>query len=360
MDGGRDGDRGALLSIVVPVLDEEETVGPFLDALAPAIERVRARQPFALGAEVVFVDDGSRDRTVEVVRARRLAGGTIRLVKLSRNFGKDSALAAGLAHARGDMVVPMDVDLQDPPELLERMVEAWREGAFIVNAVRVDRSSDGWFKRRSAATFYRVFNRLSAYPLHTDVGDFRLLDRRVVDTLVAMPERVRFTKGLFAWLGYAPVTIEYARPPRSAGATKWKAWSLWNFALDGITGSTTLPLRVWTYAGGALALAAVGYAAIIVVRTLLYGVDTPGYASLMTVILVLSAIQLVALGILGEYIGRIAIEVRQRPLYLVEAVQEIDEDGVARPAGLAEAARPASLAGPVRPASLAEPARGRP
>jgi glycosyltransferase involved in cell wall biosynthesis len=327
-----------VLSIVVPVLDEEDTVGPFVAAIAPVIERVRAEQVPGLVAEVVFVDDGSRDRTVERVRETRLPGGTVRLVKLSRNFGKDSALAAGLAHARGDAVVPMDVDLQDPPEVLPRMVEAWRGGARIVNAVRADRSSDTWFKRKSAETFYRLFNRFSMYPLHANVGDFRLLDRIVVDALNAMPERVRFMKGLFSWLGYAPVNVEYRREARTIGTTKWKAWSLWNFALDGITGSTTLPLRIWSYAGGLLALAAVVYAGVIIVDTLVYGVDVPGYASLMSVLLILSAIQLVALGILGEYIGRIAIEVRQRPLFLVESVQDFAETEEDRPRSLAAAA----------------------
>jgi glycosyltransferase involved in cell wall biosynthesis len=221
----------------------------------------------------------------------------------------------------------MDVDLQDPPGILPDMVAAWMGGAKIVNAVRADRSTDGWVKRMGARAFYAVFDRLATYPVHPNVGDCRLLDREVVDVVNRMPERVRFMKGLFSWLGYRPVEIPYHREARAAGESKWKLWALWNFALDGITGSTTLPLRIWTYFGGAMAVLALGFATWIVLRTLIWGVDVPGYASLMVVVLTLSAINLVALGILGEYIGRIAVEVRQRPLYLVDTVEEIDAAG---------------------------------
>ena len=311
-----------LLSIVVPVFNEAEIVDLFLARLEPALEKARAALGPGGRSEIVFVDDGSVDGTAERIAGRIRPGAGVRLVKLSRNFGKDAALAAGLAHASGDAVVPMDADLQDPPELLERMVAAWRDGARVVNAVRLDRLSDDWFKRTSARLFYGLFNRLSTYPLTPDVGDFRLLDRSAVAVVNQMPERIRFMKGLFSWIGFKQVAIGYTRAPRASGQSKWRPWSLWNFALDGITGSTTLPLRIWTYAGATIAVAALAYAAVVVVRTLVAGVDVPGYASLLTVVLTLGALNLLALGMIGEYVGRIAVEVRARPLYVVEAVIE--------------------------------------
>ncbi len=318
----------ALLSIVVPVFNEADVIALFLARLEPALAEARAGLGPGGRTEIVFVDDGSLDDTAARVAAHVRPGAGIRLVKLSRNFGKDAALAAGLAHARGDAVVPMDVDLQDPPELLARMVAAWRGGAKVVNAVRNDRQADGWFKRSSARLFYRLYNRLAAYPIAADVGDFRLLDKSAVAVLNQMPERIRFMKGLFGWIGFKQATIAYSRAPRVGGTSKWRAWSLWNFALDGITGSTTLPLRIWTYVGITIALGALLYAAFIVVRTLATGIDVPGYASLLTVMLTMGALNLLALGIIGEYVGRIAVEVRARPLYVVEEVVDPDEPPV--------------------------------
>jgi glycosyltransferase involved in cell wall biosynthesis len=308
------------LSLVVPVLNEEQAIPIFLDRI-----RLLAGQlgNLDMKLEVIFVDDGSRDMTVHRILSARSDGFQIRLVKLSRNFGKDSALAAGLAHATGQAVIPLDVDLQDPPELIPLMVDAWKNGAKIVNAKRKSRASDSLFKRTTSRWFYKVFNRLSDYPLREDVGDFRLFDRQVVDILNEMPERVRFMKGMFAWVGFEPVTIEYERPKRSAGNSKWKAWNLWNFALDGITGSTTLPLRAWTYVGFTIAFLALLLAARLVVNVLIYGIDVPGYASLMVVTLLLGASNLIAVGILGEYLGRVSIEVRQRPIYIVDSVTDV-------------------------------------
>lgn len=314
--------RAPLLSIVVPVFNEAEVVDVFLARLEPALEKACAALGPGGRSEIVFVDDGSVDGTAERIAERIRPGAGVRLVKLSRNFGKDAALAAGLAHARGDAIVPMDADLQDPPELLERMVTAWRDGAKVVNAVRSDRLSDSWFKRTSARLFYGLFNRLSTYPLAPDVGDFRLLDRSAVAVVNQMPERIRFMKGLFSWIGFKQLTIGYVRTPRAGGESKWRPWSLWNFALDGITGSTTLPLRIWTYAGATIAVGALVYAGVVVVRTLVTGIDVPGYASLLTVVLTLGALNLLALGTIGEYVGRIAVEVRARPLYVIEAVIE--------------------------------------
>lgn len=315
--------RGRCVSVIVPVFNEEEAIPHFAAAMTPVIEQVKEQLGPHGTVEVIFVDDGSRDRTAERVLALTNLPARVRLLQLSRNFGKDNALAAGLAAACGDAVVPMDVDLQDPPELLTKMVSAWLGGAKMVNAVRVDRSLDGAFKRISANAFYRVYNWLGDAPLQPNVGDFRLLDRQVVDILNQMPERVRFMKGMFSWVGYAPAQVEYVRPERAAGQTKWKVWSLWNFALDGITGSTTLPLRIWTYFGGVVAFGALIFALVIVVRTLVYGADVPGYASLMVVVLIIGAFNMIALGILGEYVGRVVIEVRQRPLYVVRDQHEV-------------------------------------
>lgn len=312
-----------LLSLVVPVFNEAESIDLFVARLTPVLAKLGDPLGAAVQSEIVFVDDGSTDRTADVITRTGASSCRVQLVRLSRNFGKDAALAAGLAHARGDAVIPMDVDLQDPPELLPQMVKAWRNGAMIVNAVRTDRSNDSWAKRRSAEAFYNCINRLTNYPVPRDVGDFRLLDRRVVDHLNTMEERIRFNKGMVAWMGYETADVPYARPAREAGTTKWKAWSLWNFALDGITGSSTLPLRIWSYIGGLLAVFAVIYAISIVIKTLVVGVDEPGYASIMVVVLTLGSANLIALGILGEYVGRISIEVRRRPLYLVDQVLDI-------------------------------------
>lgn len=310
--------KGPLISIVVPVLNEEEAVPLFVAAIEPVLAEVRGLLGAGARTEIVFVDDGSTDATCDVVAGLPPSPTAVALVSLSRNFGKDAALSAGLDHAKGDAVVPMDVDLQDPPELLVQMVEAWRSGALVVNAVRGDRMADSWLKRKTSECFYALYNKLTSQPIPPNVGDYRLLDRRVLDHIREMPERVRFMKGLFSWVGFSPVEIVYQRPARVAGATKWRGWSLWNFALDGITGSTTLPLRIWSYLGGMVALCALLYAAYITVRTFIFGADVPGYASLMVALLTLSGVNMIALGVLGEYIGRIAIEVRSRPLYIVK------------------------------------------
>ncbi len=314
------------LTIVVPVYDEEDAVGLFLSQLTPVLDKIQALFKPDDGIELLFVDDGSTDKTLEKLQGEYINGCLVRVIKLSRNFGKDAAMAAGLKYARGNAVVTIDVDLQDPPGVLLTMVCAWLDGAKVVSAVRTDRSSDTWLKRKTASFFYAVYNKLARRPIQPNAGDFCLIDREVVTALNDMPERVRFMKGLYAWVGYSPVRIEYCRGVRVAGQTKWRYWSLWNFALDGITGSTTLPLRIWSYGGVALALLAFFYAVFIIIRTFIYGIDTPGYASLMVVVLVLGAVNFIALGIIGEYIGRIAVEVRKRPLYLVEDVIDISKD----------------------------------
>ena len=313
---------GSLISLVVPVFNEEDVLADFFARIEPVARDIIATFDRIARVEVVFVDDGSRDRTVELILAHRSDVLDIKLVRLSRNFRKDNALAAGLIHSGGDAVIPMDVDLQDPPEVIEQMILAWQDGAKIVNAKRATRDKDTFLKRTTSQMFYKVINRLSDYPIEPNVGDFRLFDRQVVDVLNEMPERVRFMKGMFAWVGFAPVTVEYNRDERTAGESKWNYWKLWNFALDGITGSTTLPIRAWSYFGACVAIFAVLFGIYLILRTLIFGVDVPGYASLMVITLFLGACNLIALGMLGEYIGRLTVETKKRPIFVVDQVIE--------------------------------------
>jgi glycosyltransferase involved in cell wall biosynthesis len=305
------------LSIVIPVYNEQESISLFLDAARPAVAQALALIGPDARAEYLFVNDGSSDRTGDVLSILARLNDDVRVVSLSRNFGKEAALAAGIDQARGQAVIPIDVDLQDPPALIVDMVRHWLAGAQVVNARRADRSSDGWFKRTSARGFYRLLNRLSDYPIPENVGDFRLLDRQAVDVVKRLGESARFNKGLFSWVGFRVATVDYARAPRGAGATKWRLGRLWALAVDGITASTTMPLRIWSYVGGAIALLAFGYAAFLIAHTLITGVDTPGYASIMVAVLGLGGLNLLSLGIIGEYLGRVAREVRQRPLYVI-------------------------------------------
>lgn len=306
-----------LISIVVPVYNEEESVGHFAARIRAVVAESWPSGEIAPRFEIVFVDDGSRDATAAVVKAMCRVDHAIKLVSLSRNFGKEAALSAGLRVASGDAVIPMDVDLQDPPELIREMIDLWRGGAQIVNAKRVDRSQDSFLKRTTSRLFYRTINTLAEHPIAVDVGDFRLLDRSAVSVLNEMTERCRFNKGLFSWIGFRTETVEYARPARQSGSTKWRVSRLVALALDGITASTTFPLRMWTMIGALIALAAFGYAAFLVGYTLISGAGTPGYASIMVAVLFLGGLNLFSLGLMGEYIGRIAVQVRGRPLYIV-------------------------------------------
>jgi glycosyltransferase involved in cell wall biosynthesis len=303
-----------LLSLVVPVFNEEESIDLYLDTVPPLMERDGFR------FEIVFVNDGSRDNTLGRLLDRSALDGRIRVVNLSRNFGKEAALTAGIDHAKGDVIVPMDIDLQDPPELIEPFMARWREGYDIVYGVRSQRAWDTAAKRLSAGWFYRVFNSMSPVRIPENVGDFRLVDRRAVDVLRQLPERNRFMKGLFAWVGFNAIGVPYERPPRAAGTSKFNLWRLWNFALDGVVSFSTAPLRAWFYVGVVIAAIAVLYALFIVTRVLLFGIDTPGYASLLIAVLLMGAIQLLSLGIIGEYLGRLFLEVKGRPIYVVEGV----------------------------------------
>ena len=307
------------LSLVVPVLNEEDAVPIFIERVTPVLNDLK------ISYEILFVDDGSTDRTAEVIRESAARDPAVRLVRLTRNFGKEAALTAGLDFARGDGVIPMDVDLQDPPALIPDFVRLWREGYDVVYGQRVERGSDTATKRASAGLFYRIFNRVSAQKIEPNVGDFRLMSRDVVEATRQLRELNRFMKGLFAWVGFRSIGVPYTRTQRSAGTTKFNYWKLWNFALDGVTSFSTAPLRIWTYVGMTVALLAVIYTAVILVQTLAFGRDVPGYASLMIVVLMLGAVQMVSLGVLGEYIGRLYMETKQRPVYLVQETVGLDQ-----------------------------------
>jgi len=315
---------GFALSLVVPMHNESEMCGIFFGRVVPILKDLTENY------EIICVNDGSRDDTLEILSSFHLRDPRIKIVNLSRNFGKEAALTAGLDYASGDAVIPIDADLQDPPELIPQLVERWQEGFDTVIAVRSDRQTDGYLKRTTANWFYRVIGKLSDVPIPANAGDFRLLDRTVLDALKRLPERRRFMKGLYAWVGFNPSTVEYSRLARVAGNTKWKFWGLWNFALEGIFSFTTLPLRIWTYVGLGTAIFSAGYGFYIVLRILIYGIDVPGYASLIVLLLFFSGMNMIGLGILGEYVGRIFSEVKQRPVYLVESVTGIDGSSNAR------------------------------
>lgn len=267
--------------------------------------------------EVVCVDDGSTDHTLASLILLAARDKRFRVVELSRNFGKEAALTAGIDATVGDAVIPIDSDLQDPPELIHSMLEQWRAGFEVVLARRIDRGSDSFMKRTTAGMFYRFHNRISHPKIPENVGDFRLMDRVAVDVLKSLPERQRFMKGLFAWVGFKSVTIDYVRNPRTAGTTKFSGWKLWNFALEGITSFSTAPLKFWVYIGAVGAVTTFLYGTYIVVRTLIHGIDVPGYASLLVAVLFFGSLQLMGIGVLGEYIGRIYMESKQRPLYVI-------------------------------------------
>lgn len=303
------------LSLVMPVKDEEAAIGPCLARLIPVIEEMA--DPAARSFEILFVDDGSSDATLEVIRKANAADPRIRCISLSRNFGKEAALSAGLDAARGKAVVPLDVDLQDPPEALPRMVTKWRDGFDVVYGVRDNRETDSLPKRITADFYYRAHNWLSDDKIPEHAGDFRLLDRRVVDVIRQMPERNRFMKGLFAWAGFRQAAVSYHREERKVGETKFNYWKLWTLAIDGITSASTVPLRIWSYLGALVAIGALAFAVFIIVRTLITGIEVPGYASLMVAILFLGGLQLLSLGVLGEYVGRILTETKGRPLYVI-------------------------------------------
>ena len=315
------------VSLVVPVYNEEQAVGVFYRSV---------RQEASLhehAVEIVFINDGSSDRTAEYAQALALADSHVVLINFSRNFGKEAALFAGLEYATGDAVIPMDVDLQDPVEVIPQLLAEWQKGADVVLAKRRDRTSDGYFKRRSASLFYHLLNRISYTHIEENVGDFRLMDRKVVDVIKALPEQQLFMKGVLSWAGFNVAIVEYDRAPRTLGQSKFNAWKLWNLALDGITSFSTLPLRLWSYIGGCISLLALVYAGYLVADKVLFGNNVPGYPSLMTAILFLGGVQLIGIGILGEYVGRIYMEAKHRPKYVVTDIIKTNAESHAPASG---------------------------
>ncbi|HEY2346024.1 MAG TPA: glycosyltransferase family 2 protein [Xanthomonadaceae bacterium] len=311
------------LTIVVAAYNEEAALPLLHERLRKVLDGLD--RP----ARMLYIDDGSRDRTWEVMLGLARDDPRTALLRLSRNFGKEAALTAGLDRVVEGAALVLDADGQDPPELIPEFVARWREGYDDVHGMRLEREGEGWFKRASAHAFYRVIGRLSRTPIPRDTGDFRLLSRRALDGLAQLRERGRFMKGLFAWVGYRQVALPYHRSPRLAGRSKFGFWKLWNFALEGITSFSTAPLRVATYLGLATALVAFLFGTYIVAKTLLWGDPVHGYPSLAALIVFLGGVQLMALGVIGEYLGRLYLEVKGRPLYLVDAWNPAAADGQA-------------------------------
>lgn len=300
------------ISLVVPVFNEEDTIPIFYKA-------VREYEPLKeYDVEIVFINDGSKDSTENIINALSISDNLVKSLSFTRNFGKEPALFAGLDHATGDAVIPIDVDLQDPIEVIPQLIEKWKDGADMVLAKRTDRSTDGHLKRKSAEMFYKLHNKISTPKIEENVGDFRLMSREIVENIQRLPERNLFMKGILSWVGGRTEVVEYSRAERCAGESKFNGWKLWNLALEGITSFSTFPLRIWTYIGLGVSVFAFLYAAWMIVDKLIWGNPVPGYPSLMTAILFLGGVQLIGIGVLGEYIGRIYIETKQRPKYILK------------------------------------------
>lgn len=305
------------ISILIPAYNEQEVLPALFDRLITLADATPKYQ-----FEFFFVNDGSRDATLETIKSQAKKDTRVAYLNLSRNFGKETAMIAGLDHVTGDATVIIDADLQDPPELIPQMIALWEEGYDDVFAKRKSRAGESWFKKKSSEWFYKILQKSTNIPIQQDTGDFRLLDKRCVEALRQFRESQRYTKGMFSWIGYKKKEILYDRDPRAAGETKWNYLKLANFAIDGITSFTTAPLRIASLFGGIISFAAFIYIIVIVARTLLIGTDLAGYPSMMAVILFLGGVQLLSLGIIGEYVGRIFNESKQRPLYFIEELHE--------------------------------------
>ncbi len=309
-----------LISVVVPAYNEQQVLPEFERRLSAVMESVDLRH------EIILVNDGSTDNTLDVMRGLKVGNKSIAILNLSRNFGKEIAMTAGIDHAKGDAIVVIDADLQDSPELIPEMVRLWKEGYDVVYAKRTSRKGETFLKKLTANLFYRLMQRVSHVKMPRNTGDFRLLSRRATDALKELREHHRFMKGLFAWIGYRQKEVEYVRDARYAGETKWNYWRLWNFALEGVTSFTTVPLKLATYVGFSVAVASLGFGVHIILNTLLFGNPVKGYPSLMVVISFLGGIQLMFIGVIGEYIGRMFDETKGRPLYFVESYDDVEHD----------------------------------
>ncbi|WP_347337940.1 glycosyltransferase family 2 protein [Photobacterium angustum] len=299
-----------MISLIVPVYNEEEAIPLFYKEVKSKLS--------AYNFEIIFINDGSNDKTEDVINELQVNDKIIKMINFSRNFGKEAALFAGLEAAKGDAVIPIDVDLQDPIEVIPEMIERWENGYDVVLAKRIDRSTDSVIKRKTAEWFYSIHNKISSPKIESNVGDFRLMSRSVVNNILLLPERNLFMKGILSWVGGNVYIIEYKRAERIAGETKFNGWKLWNLALEGITSFSTIPLRVWTYVGISISLLSFIYGLWMIIEHMVWGNSVPGYSSIMVSILFLGGIQLIGIGILGEYIGRIYIESKKRPRYLVK------------------------------------------
>jgi len=298
------------ISLVVPVFNEEDTIAIFYRTVREQLSQHEV--------EIVFINDGSSDNTESLINALAKSDSLVNALSFTRNFGKEPALFAGLEASTGDVVIPIDVDLQDPIDVIPRLIEKWQEGADVVLAKRADRSSDSHFKRKSAEWFYKLHNMISKPKIEENVGDFRLMSRAVVENIKLLPERNLFMKGVLSWVGGRTEVVEYTRDERVAGSTKFNGWKLWNLALEGITSFSTFPLRMWTYIGLFVAGLSFAYGVYMIIDTLVFGNPVHGYPSILVSILFLGGIQLIGIGVLGEYIGRIYLETKQRPRYIVK------------------------------------------
>lgn len=306
-----------IISILIPVYNEQEVLHKFYQRL----DQLTKSLP-GYTFEFLFVDDGSRDQTLEMIKSYAEKDDRVAYVNLSRNFGKEIAMAAGIDYVTGDAAVIIDADLQDPPELIPKMVKYWEEGYDDVYARRTSRAGESWLKKVTSEAFYKILQKSTTIPIQRDTGDFRLLDKRCIEALRQFRETQRYTKGMFSWVGYKKKEILYDRDPRLAGVTKWNYRKLVNFAIDGITSFTTAPLRFSSLMGIVISLAAFIYIIYIIVRTVLFGPDQAGYPSMMAAILFLGGVQLLSIGIIGEYVGRIFNETKHRPLYFIEEYHE--------------------------------------
>jgi len=306
-----------LISILIPAYNEQEVLEMLFERLG---ELASDNEKYDF--EFFFVNDGSRDNTYEIIKKQSEHDKRVAYINLSRNFGKETAMLAGFDHVRGDAMVIIDADLQDPPELIPQMIEFWQQGYDDVFARRKSRAGESWLKKKTSQWYYKILQNSTRIPIQIDTGDFRLLDRRCVEALRQFRESERYTKGMYSWIGYKKKEILYDRDPRAAGVTKWNYGKLVNLAIDGITSFTTAPLRISTFVGAGISALTFIYLLFLVIRTLFFGTDLAGYPSMMAVILFLGGVQLLSLGIIGEYVGRIFNESKQRPLYFIEEYHE--------------------------------------